>query len=44
MAALADGRLRQLIGQIHQQLAFPWLLSELEKQAGMSRSVFSVHC
>lgn len=43
MAALADGRLRPLIGQIHQQLDFPWRLSEMAKEAGMSRSAFTVH-
>ncbi|MFG1173392.1 AraC family transcriptional regulator [Erwiniaceae bacterium CAU 1747] len=43
MAALSDSRLRPVIEKIHQQLAFPWRLSEMAKQAGMSRSAFSTH-
>ncbi|ROR13365.1 AraC family transcriptional regulator [Erwinia sp. JUb26] len=43
MAALADGRLRPVIEKIHQRLDFPWRLSEMAKQAGMSRSAFTAH-
>lgn len=43
IAAVADPRLRPLLGQIHRRLEHPWRLAEMAQLAGMSRSAFMVH-
>lgn len=43
LAALADARLGSVVRKIHEELARPWDLPLLAKEAGMSRSSFAVH-
>ncbi|WP_342755383.1 AraC family transcriptional regulator [Pantoea sp. MBD-2R] len=43
IAALADARLCEVVKRIHQDIARPWSLQMLAREAGMSRSSFAVH-